>query len=383
MLGLVADDLTGAGDSAVGFAAAGWTAVLALRASRLRLPTTGGPTVLAVSTGTRAAPDDEAAVRTAQAVDALVAAGAERLYLKIDSTVRGSVAGQVDGALAAWSRHRPGARAVVCPSFPAQRRSVVDGEVLVAGEPLARSAAALDPVTPRVDGDLTRVVPGAVRHRGDDLVGAPGSRLVLDARDESDLDRLAHRIDAAGPELVVVGSGGLAAALGRAWSCPVVRPPVRPVRGRLLVAVSSLHPAALDQVGWLRARAAAGVDVLTTAPELGHPVTAARDLADRVAEALAGQPYDALVVVGGDGAAAVLARLDADGVEVDGAVVPGCPSGTVAGGAADGLRVVTKSGGFGRTSALDEIVRALRHPPAPTGPDHPDAGSRPTPKEAR
>ncbi|SDV03290.1 Uncharacterized conserved protein YgbK, DUF1537 family [Microlunatus sagamiharensis] len=386
MLGLVADDLTGAGDSAVGFAAAGWTAVLALRATRLRQPVAAGPVVLAVSTATRATSDDEAAVRTAEAVDALVAAGAERLYVKIDSTVRGSVAGQVDGALSAWERHRPGARAVVCPAFPALGRTVEAGEVLVAGSPLARSAAALDPVTPREDGHLSRLVRDAVRDVDGHLLGAPGSRLVADARDETDLDRLARRVDALGPELVVVGSGGLAAALGRAWSVPRLRPVPAPVGGRVLVAVSSLHPAALDQVGWLRARGEAGVDVLTTAPEVGDPVVAARDLAARVADSLTTRSYDALVLVGGDGAAAVLDLLDADGIDVDGAAVPGCPTGSLTGGPADGLRLVTKSGGFGVASALEAIVRTLRHPtpsPAHPGSDHPDAGPRPTPKEAR
>ena len=382
VLGLVADDLTGAGDSAVGFAEAGWTAVLALRTAHLPHRTGSGPTVLAVSTAVRAEGEDEAATRTAQAVDAVVAAGAERLYLKIDSTVRGSVAGQVDGALAAWSRHHPGALAVVCPAFPAHGRSVVEGEVLVAGAPLAGSAAALDPVTPRTDGDLTRVLPGASRHHGCDLAGPPGARMLVDARDDTDLDRLAHAVDAAGPELVVVGSGGLAAALGRVWSVPRPHPAPPRVQGRLLVAVSSLHPAALDQVGWLRDRAAAGVDVLTTAAEVVSPVRAAGDLAERVASALSARPYDALVLVGGDGAAAVLDRLGADGVDVDGAIVPGCPTGNVAGGRADGLRLVTKSGGFGTTSALDEIVQRLRASPSTTGPDHPDAGSRPSPKEA-
>lgn len=385
VLGLVADDLTGAGDSAVGFAAAGWTAVLALRPTRLRRPAAPGPVVLAVSTGTRAAPDDEAAARTAEAVDALVAAGAERLYVKIDSTIRGSVAGQVDGALSAWARRRSGARALVCPAFPAQRRTVEGGEVLVAGAPLARSATAFDPMTPRSDGHLARLVPGAVSDRDGHLLGGPGSRVVSDARDEADLDRLARRVDAVGPDLVVVGSGGLAAALGRAWVVPRLRPAATPVTGRVLVAVSSLHPAALDQLGWLRARAAAGVDVLTTAPEVGEPGVAARDLAARVADALATRSYGALVLVGGDGAAAVLERLDADGIDVDGATVPGCPTGTLAGGPADGLRLVTKSGGFGEASTLEAIVRTLRHPtppPAHPGPDHPDAGPRPTPEEA-
>jgi hypothetical protein len=38
----------------------------------------------------------------------VLAARAERLYLKIDSTVRGSVAGQIRGALTAWRRPYPG-----------------------------------------------------------------------------------------------------------------------------------------------------------------------------------------------------------------------------------------------------------------------------------
>ena len=362
MLGLVADDLTGAGDAAVGFAEAGWRAVLALRPRPDGAPgAAAGPVVLAVSTGSRAVPDDEAADRTARAVDAVVAAGAERLYLKIDSTVRGSVAGQVAGALAAWSRHHPQARAVICPAFPDHLRTVVAGEVLVAGAPLALSAAAQDPVTPRSVGDLTQVLPGAVRHRGDDLSGPPGARLVVDARTDADLDRLAAHLDDAGPEVVVVGSGGLSAALGRTWSVPTDRRPSLGVRGRVLVAVSSLHPVSAGQLVQLRAgTAASDVDVLTTGPEPVAPEVAAAELAARVAAALATHRYEAVVVIGGDGAAAVLADLEADGVDIDGALVPGCPTGVVTGGRADGLRLVTKSGGFGTPAALDQIVRQLR-----------------------
>ncbi len=370
MLGLVADDLTGAGDAAVGFAEAGWTAVLALRPDRSS-SRAGGPTVLAVSTGCRAAPDDEAGERTAAAVDAVLAAGAERLYLKIDSTVRGSVAGQVDGALAAWSRVHPGARAVICPAFPGQLRTVVDGHVLVAGAPLAASAAASDPVTPRASGDLTQVFPGAVRRRGHDLTGPSGSRLLVDAHGDPDLDRLAHGLDGAGPGLVVVGSGGLAAALGRVWPHP--RPPWTrpPVRGGVLVAVSSLHPVTAGQLEQLRGGPhASGVDVVTTTTGSTTPAAAADELALRVGTALAGRPYAALVLVGGDGAAAILTALAADSVAIDGAVVLGCPTGLVSGGRADGLRVVTKSGGFGGPTAVQQIIRALRDNPGQARTDH-------------
>ena len=121
-----------------------------------------------------------------------MAGGAERLFLKIDSTVRGSVAGQIDGALRAWSQQHPEAWAVICPAFPAQRRTVVSGQVLVDGVPVAESAAATDPVTPRTVSDLTVIVPGAVRRDASELSGRARAKLVIDATDEVDLDRLAH-----------------------------------------------------------------------------------------------------------------------------------------------------------------------------------------------
>src|SRR5918998_2419102 len=163
VLGLVADDLTGAADSAAGFAEHGWNVTLCPHPGGLtRHPAGGGdaPTVLAVTTGSRALTDRAAAEVTARAVDALVARGAERLYLKIDSTVRGSVAGQVEGALYAWSRRHAGASAVICPAFPDQHRTVVGGTLLVDGVPVGQTAAAIDPVTPLTISDLTEIVPG-------------------------------------------------------------------------------------------------------------------------------------------------------------------------------------------------------------------------------
>jgi D-threonate/D-erythronate kinase len=119
------------------------------------------------------------------------------------------------------------------------------------------------------------------------------------------------------------------------------------------------------------------VDVLTTDRlRTTSPGAAAADLAERVAAAVAGHRYGALVAVGGDGAAAILRRLSADHVTVDGAISGGCPTGVVSGGTADGLRLVTKSGGFGDPTTLSTLVRRLRsgtgthhvpHPLPPSG----------------
>jgi uncharacterized protein YgbK (DUF1537 family) len=376
LVGLVADDLTGATDSAVQFAAVGWSAHL------LRSPTAGpglagpAPSLLAVATDVRAAGNDDAAERTAAAVRELLARGCDRLYLKIDSTMRGSVAGQLRGALAAWSASHPDAVAVLCPAFPHQNRTVVDGQVLVDGVPVAHSAAAADPVTPVLDSRLERLVPGAVVVTPADLDagvpsgGGPARLMFADASTDADLDAIAAAVHRLGPRAVAAGSAGLAAAVARRWSAGTAGPTSPPVRPstRILVAVSSMHPVTAMSVARLRGALTApqalgqpAVDVIT-APESRAASSAeiAAAFGERVAEQLRRHPYDALVLVGGDGAAATLDRVGATAITVHAALAPGIPIGTISGGAANGLHVVTKSGGFGDADSLIEIVDLLQ-----------------------
>lgn len=382
LVGLVADDLTGASDSAVQFAEAGWAAHV-LRGPGVRPELAdAGPSLLAVVTGVRPAADDVAAERTASAVRELSARGCERLYVKIDSTMRGSVAGQLWGALAGWADTHPGAAAVLCPAFPDQARTVVAGEVLVGGVPVARTAAAVDPVAPVMESRLDRLVPGAVaatpaglsRHPGwgDPDRGDPGrgyGRRVafVDAASNAELDVIAECVDQLGPAWVAAGSAGLAAAMARRWSRGR-----RSAEGaaspspRILVGVSSLHPVALSALRRLREAPGGGasVHVVTTpaarVPDAHTAAAVAADFGDRVAAQLARSSYDVLVLVGGDGAAAALDRMGATAVTLHSVLAPGVPIGAVVGGPAHGVRVVTTSGGFGDAGSLLRIIDRLQ-----------------------
>lgn len=390
---VVADDLTGAGDCVVQFARAGWPGHLVLGTEQPdpEQPDPDGA-ALAVVTDARPLADDDAARATAGAVGALVDAGAARLYVKIDSTMRGSVAGQVAGALSAWRTRQPGAFAVVCPSYPALGRTVRDGVLLVDGTPVADSPAGRDPVTPVHRSDLTALLPGSVRVEaaGPDAAelaarlaaaGRTHDTLVVDAADDAALDLLAEAVALLGPLAVPVGSAGLAAALAARWGAPAAQdaPPATPV-DRVLVVLSSLHEVALRQAEELVAaeprtrvvEAGSGlvepaptVLVRTPAPAEGAPrrdgaARAAADLADTVAAAVAGDRPDALVLVGGDGARAVLARLGARSVHVTGSVAEGVPVGRLVGGPADGTVVVTKAGGFGTPRTVVDVLATLR-----------------------
>jgi uncharacterized protein YgbK (DUF1537 family) len=109
--------------------------------------------------------------------------------------------------------------------------------------------------------------------------------------------------------------------------------------------------------------------VVVSTPTEARPAQQSRDvaaaLADRVTAELQREPYDALVLIGGDGALAVLDRLGAAQIEIIDNLAPGTPHGTVVGGSAHGLQVVTRSGGFGHVDSLALIVNRLRSRPGP------------------
>ena len=401
---VLADDLTGATDTVVKFAAAGWDATLST-SPYARRRETDGHHAHARTLDSRALSTDEARRVTAAAI---VAAGDDQVYLKIDSTMRGAVAGQLAGALEGRRRSHDDAVVVLCPAYPAMGRTVRQGRVLVHGASVVQSPAGTDPVTPVRTDRLEELVPGlvSVPNAGDPatlsraIVTAGRARglVGVDADDEADLERIAAAVVLLGTAALPAGSAGLAAPLAEGWLDESVEPAAAlPAAGpgAILVVVSSLHQVARSQVAHLReARddteamapqwsdldspeaieswasglpseaAAAGVVVVTT-PE--QPPAAGNEgrfgataLADTAAVLLRRMDFGALVLVGGDGAAAVLDRLGADGIAVAGTITEGVPVGTLLGGPNAGLVVVTKAGGFGDSTTLAVIITTLK-----------------------
>ncbi|GAA2019587.1 hypothetical protein GCM10009756_05610 [Pseudokineococcus marinus] len=308
---LVADDLTGAGDSAVRFADLGWRTLLAVGADAgtAAAPDGDDPCVLATSTDVRAAAPAVAREVVRRRVAALLGAGTPRVYLKVDSTLRGSVADQVEGALAAWVAARPDGFAVVCPAYPAMGRTVTGGRALVRGRPLEEGPAGSDPVTPVRTSVLAELLPGA-HHvpapealastapealastapeqpgAADDvdtaaaalaaalLAAADGGHrlLTVDADDDAALDVVARALVRCDGRALPVGSAGLAQPVARLWRGPTPAgdpgdargleerahdagaPAERGADGPVLVLVTSLHPVAREQMERLAAR---------------------------------------------------------------------------------------------------------------------------------
>lgn len=403
---IVADDLTGASDTGVQFARAGWATYLELTQGGSPATSQGGrPTAVAVRTDSRALPVAEAARVTESAVTAQVRSGCDAVYVKIDSTMRGSVAAQLDGALAAWRVRHPDAFAVLCPAYPQMGRTCEDGRALVHGRPVTESPASRDPVTPVLTSALAELVPGATilpaatdpRVLAARLADAARSadRLVVEARTDEDLDVLARALALLGPRALPAGSAGLAQPVAASWldgRLPGSSEHERLALRRLLVVVSSLHEVARSQVKTLAAaghvdtevhepsldvlldpavdppRFAPGADVVTlVAPtDRGHAdgtaALVARRLAAWTVASMSSGDYDGLVLVGGDGADAVLDALGAESVAIEEELLEGVPFGHVRGGSADGLPVATKAGGFGDDATLTTLISILRTP---------------------
>jgi uncharacterized protein YgbK (DUF1537 family) len=340
---VVADDVTGALDTAVGFTGCGVVEYSRTAATDVD--------VAAVSTGSRAAatPDLGAPCPIDREVF-------DRLYVKIDSTLRGWPREHVRAALDSW---HPAATAIICPAAPALGRTVVGGRVYVHGERATDSAAGTDPVAPTRSDLLPDLFDAAlidVSALADAIGRVPA--VVIDASTAEDLADIAALVDGAGPLAVPVGSAGLAAALG---ARSAGRPPERARVDDVLVVVTSVHPVAQAQVAAIEGLVPIVLPPPIQSATVSHEqaLTAAREVADRAAPLILARPGAAIVVIGGDGTDALLAALAADGVVVFGSLLPGVPYGRIRGGLADGTIIATKSGGFGTAGTLVDIIRIL------------------------
>ncbi len=395
-IAIVADDLTGSGDTAVQFVRAGWSTHLSIGGADEALsgPATAGVEVLAVTTNSRALPAADAARVIQQNVQQLRAAGVSRLYKKVDSTLRGAFKAEIDAAREAWG---PDTVAVICPAFPATGRTVEQGILYVNGKPVTETSAATDPVTPVTESHIPTLLGCAhvAAQDGDtpetlaQRIRQAGNTVVVDAASDADLERLARAIGLLGERALPVGAGGLAVPLARVWAGADQTAPV-------VVVVTSQHSAARAQAAALQASGAdtwtpslaqladdaawqawsqpllqshaqapaeAGT-VLLLAPEGQLDGLDSEKVADRLgslaAQLITTSRAAGVVATGGDGARSVLVALAARGIALVDEVMGGVPLGTLTGGTAAGLPVVTKAGGFGTEDVLVRAVRAIR-----------------------
>ena len=351
---IVADDLTGACDSAVHFAAAGLRTVVPLVADSCE----GEAEVVAFSTESRDIAREDIPCRLRRVADRVRALDPRVIFKKIDSTLRGNTALEVIAAVEAF-----GCEAVVInPAFPAMGRVVRAGCLRVGADP------AFQPI--EIAAWLREHGAGVCRHVASGEIAAAieeGARFVsLDAVVHDDLARIVEEVFGASKRILWAGSAGLAAELAMRVGGVGPSAVAQRCSGPVLFCIGSDHPVTIEQQRRLVARR--GVEVLearsTTARELSLALR--RDVVLRVprgvvdgvslARVLRDCRPAALFLSGGDTASLVCQAIEAEAIELHREFGPGIPLGTLRGGAFDGITVVTKSGGFGGPDDLIEMA---------------------------
>src|SRR6185369_13506559 len=140
MIGVIADDLTGAAElSGVGLRCG-------LRAEvTTDLQTRSAAELMCVNTDSRGCPPEEAGRRAAEAASKLTASRVEWIYKKVDSILRGHILVELEAMMNRLGLNR----ALLVPANPSLERVVHNGQYFVRGKPIHETDFRLDPEFPR------------------------------------------------------------------------------------------------------------------------------------------------------------------------------------------------------------------------------------------
>lgn len=139
MIGVLADDLTGAAEIAAVGVHHGLTAEV-----QMGQPSPAHVGLIAVSTGSRMMDPPAAATVNEEAAVRLRDMGAEWVFKKVDSVLRGPVLAELIAVQRAWRY----SRVLMVPANPSLQRTIRNGQYFVAGVPLHQTDFTHDPHHP-------------------------------------------------------------------------------------------------------------------------------------------------------------------------------------------------------------------------------------------
>ena len=416
ILGVMADDFTGATDVAGMLVGAGMRTVQVIGVPQGPMPDADA---VVIALKSRTCPPAQAVAQSLQALRALQAAGARQIYFKycstFDSTPQGNIGPVADALMDALKADI----AIACPAFPDNGRTVFRGHLFVGDILLSDSGMRDHPLTPMTEANLVRVLQPQTRRRvgllaqpvvsrGADAVRerlqalrAEGAGLaVADAVANADLLTLGEAC--ADMPLITAGSGvalGLPPAYARrGWLTPDAgSAQLTPVQGPAAVLAGSCSQATQGQVAnWKAAgHTALHLDPLVLASNAQHleqlksqalgalargPVlvyatadaasvkgvqeklgtAAAGELVEhamaRLAQALAQAGVRRLVVAGGETSGAVTQALGLSQLRIGAPICPGVPW-TQGRWQGEPLWLALKSGNFGGPDFFGQALR--------------------------
>lgn len=268
-IAIIADDLTGASDTALQFARQGLQTTVLFRADDL-FGGDAGVAAIALDMDSRALSIPDSRVRAWETGSRIKEAGFHRVYTHVDSGLRGKIGPVIDGVLDAI----PFEFAAIAPANPRLGHTTKDGRQHLNGVPVGQSESDRASGSPVAEAEIVRLLAGQsgrkaglvsleqVRAGADAIMGQVRSLLaervkhvIFDAETDDDLRNIAWALAGSGRKPLYVGSAGLAQHLPEALGLMRgVTPPPEPIPATqkpVLTVVGSLSPAIRAQVAAL------------------------------------------------------------------------------------------------------------------------------------
>ncbi|MGY5812078.1 3-oxo-tetronate kinase [Rhizobium sp. LEGMi198b] len=413
LLGVIADDFTGATDIASILVREGMRTVMSIGVPAPAFDVLDADAVV-VALKSRTAPVSEAVAQSLDALQWLRTHGAEQIFFKYCSTFDSTAQGNIGPVADALSDALDAKIAVVCPAFPKNGRTVFNGHLFVGRQLLQDSPMKDHPLTPMRRSDLVSLmaeqsahnvglVPHEVVSAGDAAIAEAFAGLtetgqryaVTDAIHDEHLRSIGRAVR--GHKLVTGGSAlamGLPANFGISPRKPVERasgysaPPrtailagscsaatrqqlararaLWPSRRIDLDAIAEKHPVIEQALSWAKSQpadrpvviygSADPDEVEANQAKYGREQAGAmmEHTLAAIAEGLVADGVSRLLVAGGETSGAVVSALKIQGLSIGVEIAPGVPWTTTLSDRP--LQVALKSGNFG---GPDFFERAL------------------------
>ena len=236
LVGIIADDLTGANDTALQFQQKGANTKILLD-SECTPKIKAGTEVWALSSESRNVPAEVAISRVEKAVTTFTENFSfDYYYKKIDSTLRGHIALETLTMLNILEYDA----AIIMPAFPQEGRITVGGYHMAKGVPIGRTEMAIDPHSPITEShvpsllasqlgepaseiigmiDLRTVMNGAgpILMKINELIETGKKLIVADSTSITDLEQIALAINKCDKKILPTGTAAGAQVLSKYW----------------------------------------------------------------------------------------------------------------------------------------------------------------------
>ncbi|MBS0001239.1 MAG: four-carbon acid sugar kinase family protein [Cyclobacteriaceae bacterium] len=254
---IIADDLTGAIDAGVHFAAKGIPTVVIPDFTPGEFPENKTPEadVVVINTESRHIPATQAAEKVAMAAGFGLKLGAGIIYKKTDSTMRGNIGAELDALMKTTGRKK----IPFIPAYPALRRFTRKGFHYVGDKPLHQTDFARDPLEPVI----TSYLPEILRKRSNcittlmsypyregiqDRENIENEILIYDCTSERDLEKIEKHLAEHHLFGLLAGSAAVGSILARRLVFSAVPAETIVMIGPSLLVNGSLNPVTMEQV---------------------------------------------------------------------------------------------------------------------------------------